>query len=72
LGVPLNLLPPTVVKKFARGKGVGTKDQMYEAFVKETGVKLMPLYQPDAEEVGSPVGDLVDSFFICKYGYEKG
>jgi hypothetical protein len=72
LGAPIFTIPPTVVKKFARGKGVGTKDQMYETFVNETGVRLMPLYQPTAESVGSPVGDLVDSYYICKYGYEKG
>ena len=72
LGVEIHTIPPTVIKKFARGKGVGTKDQMHEAFVKETGIKLLPIYQPKAEEVGSPTGDLVDSFFICKYGYCKG
>jgi hypothetical protein len=72
LGAPIFPIAPTVVKKFARGKGVGTKDQMYEAFLDDTHVALFPLYQPDAEVVGSPVGDLVDSYYICKYGYEKG
>lgn len=72
LNIPIFTIPPTVVKKFARGKGVGTKDQMYDAFLKQTGVELMPIFMPKAECVGSPVGDLVDSFFIAKYGYHKG
>lgn len=70
-GYPINPIPPTVIKKFGHGKGNATKDQMYEAFVKETGVDLMKLYQPKAKNVGSPVGDLVDSYFICKYGYQQ-
>lgn len=68
-GVPINVVPPTVVKKFAFGKGNATKEQMHEAFLKETGVDLIPIYQPKATKVGSPVGDIVDSFFLCKYGY---
>lgn len=68
-GYPITAVPPTTIKKFAFTKGNATKDQMYDAFVKETGVKLMPIFQPKAEKVGSPVGDLVDSFYICKYGY---
>jgi hypothetical protein len=72
LGIPICAIAPTVVKKLARGKGKGTKDEMHAAFIKETGIDLMPIYQPRAEAVGSPVGDLVDSFYICKYGYLKG
>jgi hypothetical protein len=70
--IPISTIPPTVIKKFAREKGVATKDQMYTAFLSETGVKLFEIFQPKAAEVGSPTGDLVDSYFICKYGYHKG
>lgn len=70
-GYPITAIPPTTIKKFAFTKGNATKDQMYEAFLKETGVELMHIYQPKAESVGSPVGDIVDSFYICKYGYEE-
>jgi hypothetical protein len=68
-GFSITCVPPTVIKKFATGKGNATKDGMNDAFIKDTGVKLMPIFQPKAESVGSPVGDLVDSFYMCKYGY---
>jgi hypothetical protein len=60
---------PTVVKKFASGKGNADKDRMYEAFVKETGAELMKEISPDSKKVASPVSDIVDSYFICKYAY---
>ena len=72
LGFPITTVPPTVIKKFAQGKGNATKEMMHDAFVKETRTPLMPIFQPKAESVGSPTGDLVDSFFICKYGYYEG
>lgn len=68
LGHSIVAIPPTVVKKFATGKGNATKDQMYAAFKKETSIDLMAVYQPKAATVGSPVGDLVDSYYICKWG----
>ena len=70
--LPIFPVPPTVIKQFGHGKGNAKKDQMYEAFVKKSGVSnLMQVYQPKAATVGSPVGDLVDSYFICWYGYEQ-
>lgn len=69
LGYPITPVPPTVIKKFATTKGTATKDKMYEAFVQDTQVNLMQAFQPKAKSVGSPVGDLVDSFYICKYGF---
>jgi len=68
-GYPITPVPPTVIKKFATTKGNATKDQMYEAFLRDTNIDLMAVFQPKAQKVGSPVGDLVDSFYICKYGF---
>jgi hypothetical protein len=70
-GIPINIVPPTVVKKFATTKGNATKPMMYEWFLKDTGVPLMSLYQPKAAIVGSPVGDIVDSYYICSYGWTQ-
>jgi Holliday junction resolvasome RuvABC endonuclease subunit len=71
LGYEINTIPPTVIKKFATGKGTATKDQMYDAFFNETAVPLMKHYQPKAKAVGSPVGDIVDSYYLCKYGAQQ-
>jgi len=68
LGHSIHPIPPTVIKKFATGKGNATKEAMYAAFLKETTINLMSIYQPKAATVGSPVGDIVDSFYIAKYG----
>lgn len=67
-GFDIFVVPPTVIKKFATGKGTATKEKMYESFVEKTKVNLMALYQPKAEFVGSPVGDIVDSYFLCEFG----
>lgn len=67
-GWPISPIPPTVIKKFASGKGNARKEGMFAAFLQDTGVDLMKIYSPKAQNVGSPVGDLVDAFYICKYG----
>lgn len=61
------LIPPTVVKKFATGKGNANKQAMYEAFVKETGVPLHEILTPKRKDVSSPVTDIVDAYYILKY-----
>lgn len=65
MGVELNLVPPTVVKKFASGRGNSNKNQMYEAFVKETGKDFNI---SDKKDIGNPYSDIIDSYFICRYG----
>jgi len=65
-------VPPTVIKKYATGKGNANKEVMYEAFVDEllTPTDLKERLTPKATKVKNPVSDLVDSYFICKYGWE--
>jgi hypothetical protein len=71
LGHSIHPIPPTVIKKFATGKGNADKTLMHQSFVIETGFDLMTIYQPKSMNVGSPAGDIVDSYYICKYGVEK-
>jgi len=67
--IPLITIPPTVIKKFASGKGNSDKEGMYKAFLdrgnpditKHYYVKLNP-------KITSPVSDIVDSYFIALYG----
>ena len=63
-------VPPTVIKKFATGKGNANKELMYEAFVDElhTPVDLKETLTPRSEKIRNPVSDIVDSYFIAKYG----
>ena len=64
--------PPTVIKKFATGKGNANKEQMYDAFVGEllTPTDLKERLTPKAKKVINPISDIVDSYFIAKCGAE--
>ena len=64
--------PPTVIKKFATGKGNSNKEKMYEAFVDEllTPTDLKERLTPKAKKIINPISDLVDSYFIAKCGVE--
>ena len=64
--------PPTVIKKFATGKGNSNKEKMYEAFVDEllTPTDLKERLTPKAKKIINPISDIVDSYFIAKAGVE--
>ena len=60
---------PSVVKKYASGKGNADKQLMYDSFKKETNINLMNLFEQ--EKLNNPVTDIVDSYYIAKVGYEN-
>ncbi len=70
--VSVNTYPPTVIKKFATGKGNANKELMYDAFVDEllTPTDLKEQLTPRTKKVISPISDIVDSYFIAKAGVE--
>ena len=70
-GIPLTIIPPTEVKKYATGKGNADKEKMYDAFVEENNMLLKSIITPDKKDITSPVSDIVDSYYICKYLYDK-
>ena len=61
-GFRYETVPPTVIKKFATGKGNSNKEAMLEAWKKEPGTFDL------IQESGNPASDIVDSYFLCKYG----
>lgn len=65
-GISFKTVAPTVVKKYATGKGNATKDKMVEQFFSDTGIDLKGMLQPK-RKLGSPTTDIVDSFYICGY-----
>ena len=65
-GFNFKLYPPTVVKKFATGKGNSDKDAMYAAWMKETGYDIWKILTPGRTKISSPITDIVDSYFILK------
>ena len=70
--VSFTMYPPTVIKKFATGKGNANKEVMYDAFVGEllTPTDLKERLTPKATKVKNPISDLVDAYFIAKCGVE--
>ena len=60
---------PSVVKKFASGKGNADKEKMYEAFTNETKIDLKKIF--DMEKLNNPVTDIIDSYYIARCGYEN-
>ena len=64
-----SVVVPSVVKKFATGKGNADKEMMYEQFCKDTKTDLKKLL--DSAKAGNPVSDIVDSWYIAKANYGR-
>jgi hypothetical protein len=64
--IPYSVIAPTQVKQLATGKGNSDKNIMYNSFVKETGLDLRKELDYTKTEISSPIGDVVDSYYICK------
>jgi hypothetical protein len=69
--IPLTIIAPKEIKKFASGKGNADKDLMYQSFVEETSIPLKFIITPDKKDISSPVSDIVDAYYICKLLYSK-
>lgn len=69
--IPVDIIPPTTIKKYATGKGNSDKNDMHESFMAETDRNLHKIITPMKKEVSNPVSDIVDSYYICKLFYER-
>ena len=67
LKIGFSVVPPTVLKKFATGKGNSDKEKMHDAFVGQLGVDLRAAMTPTNTKVGNPVSDIVDAIFLCRF-----
>lgn len=62
-------VPPTQVKKFGTGRGNAKKEEMYAAFKAECRLDLQGILGVASDQIKSPVADLADAYYICKYGH---
>lgn len=66
-------IPPTVIKKFATGKGNADKTRMTDAFLNTYSPArnwiplFFPRYQKGASVAKSPMADLADAYWIARY-----
>lgn len=65
-GLSCEIIAPSVIKKFAFGKGNAKKEQMQESFISETGIDLKAKLQ-QTQKQWSPSGDIIDSYYIAQY-----
>jgi Holliday junction resolvasome RuvABC endonuclease subunit len=68
LQVPFYCVPPTVIKKFATGKGNSDKQKMQDVFEKENSIRLKVELNM-TEKQWNPSSDIIDAYWICKYGF---
>lgn len=64
--IAFEVIAPTRVKKLATGKGNADKNIMYNTFLQDTGINLRQALDYTKTEISSPIGDIVDSYYICK------
>jgi Holliday junction resolvasome RuvABC endonuclease subunit len=64
-------VPPTVIKKFATGKGNANKESLNDFFEKETCLNLKDTLKLTSKQ-WNPSSDIIDSYFVCKYGVSNG
>ena len=67
LGIKYAIVPPTVIKKFATGKGNANKERMQEVFESEHSIRLKEELK-QTEKQWNPSSDIIDAYYICKYG----
>lgn len=68
-GIKYEMIAPTVIKKYATTKGNANKEKMYDAFTDETNRKLLDEFNI---KLNNPITDIVDSYYIAKYGHAYG
>lgn len=62
-------IAPTVIKKYATGKGNADKQKMYDAFFAKTEIDLISVFS-STKRLTSPVTDIVDSFYLTCYMHD--
>ena len=60
------VIVPGQIKKNATGKGNADKQKMYDQIIADTGINLVN--KLDLSKLNNPVTDIVDSYYIAKYG----
>jgi len=66
-GIEFETVPPTVIKKFATGKGNAGKDLLKEQFELETGYTKLKELLHETEKQHNPSSDIIDAYFITKW-----
>ena len=69
--IPFSVVGPTVLKKWATGKGNADKEKMHEAFQQRFRLDLQARLAGGKGRIGNPVSDVVDAVWLCQYAIEN-
>ena len=69
-GIDFVKIPPTTIKKFATGKGNASKELLLNSFADETDVSIKFICN-ETEKQKNPSSDIIDSYYITKYGFTE-
>lgn len=71
-GYKFHTIAPSVIKKYATGKGNANKELMYAAFHEQTGVDLLTVWGGmPGRRVDSPVADIVDAYYLTRWMWDS-
>ena len=68
LNIPVSIVPPSALKKFATGSGRAKKKDMFEALPEDIKKELMLQFKT----LKSGRGDVTDAYWLGKYDIENG
>lgn len=64
-------IAPSVIKKYATGKGNANKEAMWNAFYELTDVDLIGVYGSKSRRLDSPVTDIIDSYYLTRWMHDS-
>ncbi len=73
--IPLHIVAPTTMKKFATGSGRAQKEDVWASFIKvfphtsSWPTTVFPKSKTD--KINSPLSDLADAYFLADYGIQR-
>lgn len=70
-GYKLDIIAPTTIKKFATNSGRADKQKMVETFQQTTKINLGQTLFQTPDRITSPISDIVDSYYIAKYIFDR-
>lgn len=70
-GYKFSTIAPSVIKKYATGKGNANKEAMWLAFYELTNRDLVGVYGPKSRTLGSPVTDIIDSYYLTRWMHDS-
>lgn len=70
-GYKFSTIAPSVIKKYATGKGNANKEAMWLAFYKLTEIDLIGFYGSVSRKLDSPVSDIVDAYYLTRWMHDS-